>query len=156
MLKHVTVEQRVDKYKQYGLYNNDGALFCRPCGKRVDMHREDTIKDHIVSDLHESQVLKRVNAMYPYVFVGMQFFFVGGLAQCIVSQLVMSSVRRPEMTSKMRGPEVEVQVHTSQRCGMPKGRRTTRKTGGRNARQTGNLLRWVPTFQSNQINHVGI
>ena len=78
MLKHVTVEQRVDKYKQYGLYNNDGALFCRPCGKRVDMHREDTIKDHIVSDLHESQVLKRVNAMYPYVFVGMQFFLWGG------------------------------------------------------------------------------
>ena len=36
MLKTVTVAQRVEKYGKYGLYDNNGTLHCRPCGKKKE------------------------------------------------------------------------------------------------------------------------
>ena len=41
VLKKVTIAQRVEKYSKYGLYDNNGALYCKPCGKKVDETRED-------------------------------------------------------------------------------------------------------------------
>ena len=39
--KHMTVDQRVEKYGKYGLYNNNNLLMCKCYGKKVDHQRED-------------------------------------------------------------------------------------------------------------------
>ena len=36
VLKKVTIAQRVEKYGKYGLYDNNSALYCKPCGKKMD------------------------------------------------------------------------------------------------------------------------
>ena len=36
VLKTVTIAQRVEKYGKYGLYDNNGKLYCKPCGKKMD------------------------------------------------------------------------------------------------------------------------
>ena len=43
VLKKVTTAQRVEKYGKYGLYDNNGALYCKPCGKKMDETREDSL-----------------------------------------------------------------------------------------------------------------
>ena len=39
VLKNVTTAHRVEKYGKYGLYDNNGALSCKPCGKKMDATR---------------------------------------------------------------------------------------------------------------------
>ena len=51
--KHVTVDQRVEKYGKYGLCNNNNLLMCKCCGKKVDHQREDSIRSHITTPLHD-------------------------------------------------------------------------------------------------------
>ena len=69
VLKSTTVQNRVDKYGKYGLYENGGLLFCKPCGKKVDWNREDSIKDHIVAEKHENAVRVHTTCGAPYVLV---------------------------------------------------------------------------------------
>ena len=33
--KHMTVDQRVEKFGKYGLYNNKNLLMCKCCAKKV-------------------------------------------------------------------------------------------------------------------------
>ena len=47
VLKRVTIAQRVEKYGKYGLYDNNGALYCKPCGKKMDEAREDSLTKHV-------------------------------------------------------------------------------------------------------------
>ena len=54
-VKTVTVDDRVAKFGKYGLYNGNGVLMCRCCGKRVDYNREDTINSHITSQTHDKR-----------------------------------------------------------------------------------------------------
>ena len=42
VLKKVTIAQRVEKYGKYGLYDNNGRLYCKPCGKKMDETRGPT------------------------------------------------------------------------------------------------------------------
>ena len=39
--KHVTVDQRVEKYGKYGLYHNNNLLMCKCYGKKVDHQQEE-------------------------------------------------------------------------------------------------------------------
>ena len=43
VLKTVTIAQRVEKYVKHGLYDNNGKLYCKPCGKKMDETREDSV-----------------------------------------------------------------------------------------------------------------
>ena len=65
--KHVTVHQRVEKYGKYGLYNDNNLLMCKCCGKKVDHQREDNIRSHITTPLHDQNCEKHVRAAAPYV-----------------------------------------------------------------------------------------
>ena len=47
--KHVTVDQRVEKYGKYGLYNNNNLLMCKCCGNKVDHQWESSIRSHITT-----------------------------------------------------------------------------------------------------------
>ena len=67
VVKHVTVDQRVDKYGKYGLYDNNGLLFCKCCGKQVDCHREDSIWSHAATPFHEQSCEKNMQAGAPFV-----------------------------------------------------------------------------------------
>ena len=48
--KKVTVDDRVAKWGKYALYSNNGLLFCKPCGKKVDYLRDESIQHHILTD----------------------------------------------------------------------------------------------------------
>jgi hypothetical protein len=52
----LTVDQRVEKFGKYGLYNNNGELYCKCCGKKVDQSREDSIRAHIVTTQGSSDI----------------------------------------------------------------------------------------------------
>ena len=58
MAKHVTVDQCVEKYGKYGLYNNNNLLMCKCCGKKVDHQQEDSIQTHITTPLHDQNCEK--------------------------------------------------------------------------------------------------
>ena len=53
VLKNITVAQRVEKYGQYGLYNNNGRLYYKPCGKKMDETGEDSLTKHATSGIHD-------------------------------------------------------------------------------------------------------
>ena len=55
VLKKVTIAQRVEKYSKYGLYDNNGALYCKPCGKKMDETREDSLTKHVTSGIHDAK-----------------------------------------------------------------------------------------------------
>ena len=67
VLKCITVDQRVDKFGKYGLYNDHDVLRCKPCAKRVDHEREDSITHHILTDLHERNCAKHIANGVPYI-----------------------------------------------------------------------------------------
>ena len=54
VLKKVTIAQRVEKYGKYGLYDNNGALYCKPCGKKMDETWEDSLTKHVTSGIHDA------------------------------------------------------------------------------------------------------
>ena len=39
----VTIAQRVEKYGKHGLYDNNGKLYCKACGKKMNETREDSV-----------------------------------------------------------------------------------------------------------------
>ena len=41
--KNVTVDDCIAKWGKYGLCSNNGPLLCKPCGKKVDYLRGDSI-----------------------------------------------------------------------------------------------------------------
>ena len=43
VLKEVTIAQWVEKYGKYGLYDNNGRLYCKPRGKKMDETPEDSL-----------------------------------------------------------------------------------------------------------------
>ena len=62
----MTVDDRA-KWGKYGLYNNNGLLFCKPCGKEGDYLRNDSIQHHILTDLHDCNCARHVRCGAPYV-----------------------------------------------------------------------------------------
>uniref|UniRef100_A0A7S4LKC2 DUF659 domain-containing protein n=1 Tax=Eutreptiella gymnastica TaxID=73025 RepID=A0A7S4LKC2_9EUGL len=66
-VKTVTIDDRVAKFGKYGLYNGNGVLLCRCCGKRVDYNREDTINSHITSQTHDKRCAAHIAEGAPYV-----------------------------------------------------------------------------------------
>ena len=71
--KHVakdgTSDQNVEKNGKYGLYNINNLLMCKCCGKRVDHQREDNIRSHITTPLHDQNCEKHICAGAPNVLV---------------------------------------------------------------------------------------
>ena len=53
MLKNVTIAWRVEKYGKYGLYDNIGRLYCKPCGKKMDETRDESLMKHVTSGVHD-------------------------------------------------------------------------------------------------------
>ena len=54
VLKTVTIAQRVEKYGKYGLYDNNVKLYYiyyKPCGKKMDETREDSLTRQKVHSL---------------------------------------------------------------------------------------------------------
>ena len=50
----VTIEERLEKYAKYGLYNDSGRMACRCCDVgTVDPNREDNIVAHLITDMHD-------------------------------------------------------------------------------------------------------
>ena len=62
VLKTVTIAQRVEKYGKYGLYDNNGKLYCKPCGKKMDETREDSLTRHVISGIHDAACAKVIRA----------------------------------------------------------------------------------------------
>ena len=62
VLKTVTIAQRVEKYGKYGLYDNNGKLYCKPCGKKMDETREDSLTRHVISGIHDAACAKVICA----------------------------------------------------------------------------------------------
>ena len=52
VLKKVTIAQRVEKCGKYGLYDNNGRLYCKPRGKKMDETLEDSLMKHVVCAKH--------------------------------------------------------------------------------------------------------
>ena len=52
--------QRVEKYGKYGLYDNNGAPYCKPCGKKMDETREDSLTKHVTSGIHDTACAKHI------------------------------------------------------------------------------------------------
>ena len=67
MLKNITVAQRVEKYGQYGLYDNNGRLYCKPYGKKMDETREDSLTKHVTSGIHDVVCAKHIRAGAKFV-----------------------------------------------------------------------------------------
>ena len=61
MSKCIIVDQRVEKFGKYGLYNDHDVLRCKPC------EREDNITHHILKDLHDRNCAKHIANGAPYV-----------------------------------------------------------------------------------------
>ena len=66
-VKTVRVDDCVAKFGKYGLYNGNGVLMCRCCGKRVDHNREDIINSHIMSQTHDKCCAAHIAEGAPYV-----------------------------------------------------------------------------------------
>ena len=62
VLKTVTIAQRVEKYGKYGLYDNNGKLYCKPCGKKMDETREASLTRHVISGIHDAACAKVIRA----------------------------------------------------------------------------------------------
>ena len=62
VLKTVTIAQRVEKYGKYGLYDNNGKLYCKPCGKKMDETQEDSLTRHVISGINDAACAKLICA----------------------------------------------------------------------------------------------
>ena len=62
VLKNVAIAQRVENYGKYGLYDNNGKLYCKPCGKKMDETREDSLTRHVISGIHDAMCAKVIRA----------------------------------------------------------------------------------------------
>ena len=67
VLKRVTIAQRVEKYGKYGLYDNNGKLYCKPCGKKMDEAREDSLTRHVTSGIHDVACARHIRAGAKFV-----------------------------------------------------------------------------------------
>ena len=67
VLKKVAIAQRVEKYGKYGLYDNNGALYCKPCGKKMDETREDSLTKHVTSGIHDAVCANHIRAGAKFV-----------------------------------------------------------------------------------------
>ena len=67
--KCIIVDQCVEKFEKYGLYNDLDMLHCKPCAQRVDHEREDSITHHILRYLHHQNCAKHIANGAPYVLV---------------------------------------------------------------------------------------
>ena len=66
MSKCITFDKRVEKFRKYGIYNDHDVLLCKPCAKRIDHEREDSITHHILTNLHERSCAKHIANRVPY------------------------------------------------------------------------------------------
>ena len=67
VLKNITVAQRVEKYGRYGPYDNNGRLYCKPCGKKMDETREDLVTKHVTSGIYDVACAKHICAGAKFV-----------------------------------------------------------------------------------------
>ena len=45
---------------KYGLYDNNGRLYCKPCGKKMDETREDSLTRHVTAGIHDVACAKLI------------------------------------------------------------------------------------------------
>ena len=64
VLKNVTIAQRVKKSGKYGLYDNNGRLYCKPCGKKVDETQKGSLTKHVTSGIHDVLCAKHIQSLY--------------------------------------------------------------------------------------------
>ena len=112
--KHVTVDQRVEKYGKYGLYNNNNLPMCKCCCKKVDHQREDSIQSHITAPLHDQNCEKKVG-----------FVALHGLRSLPI-HTVHWHVSAKQISKSARGNDFL--VNTRQKNGTRNGRRSLRRT----------------------------
>ena len=69
VLKNVTVAERVVKFGMYSLYDNNGKLYCKPCGKKMDETREDSLTKNVTSGFHDVACAKHTHASAKFALV---------------------------------------------------------------------------------------
>ena len=66
-LEKVTTAQRAENYGKYGLYDNNGALHCKPRGKKMDATQEDSLTKHVTSGIRDVACANHIRAGAKFV-----------------------------------------------------------------------------------------